>query len=67
MEGQIKNKFDVLTLKKIGLEALKLAGVTAGLFILNSVLDLDLGAYTGIAIPIVRYFIGILEQFKKGL
>jgi len=66
MEGQIKNKWDLITLKKIGLEGLKLAGITASIFILKAVLDLDLGQYAVVAVPIIRWIIGNLEQFNKG-
>ena len=66
MEGQIKNKWDWITLKKIGLEGLKLACITGSIFTLKAVLDLDLGEYAVIAVPIIRWIIGNLEQFNKG-
>ena len=66
MQGQIKNKFDLVTLKKILLEAAKLVGVTAGVFILTALTELDFGPYTLAVVPVLRWFIGNLEQFKKG-
>lgn len=66
MNTQIRNSWDIKTLKKIGLEALKLGAITAGLFLLNSSLDLNMGAYTPVVIPIIRWLIGTLEQFRKG-
>jgi len=66
MEGQIRKSFDKITLKKIGAEAGKLAGVAAAIFIIQELFTLDFGSFTVIVIPFLRYLLGIVEQWKKG-
>ena len=63
---QIKNSFDKLTLKKIGLEGLKIGAIAAVIFILQALLGLDFGQYNMIVIPVIRWLIGNVEQFAKG-
>lgn len=75
MTGQIKGKFDSVTLKKIWLEALKLALIAFGLAGLNYLLGIDwcsvfpaqyCGLVNALSIPAIRWLIGVIEQYNKG-
>ncbi len=66
MASQEKNKFDKKTVQKIGKEALKLGGITVAVYLLQALLTFDLGQFTLLVVPAIRWLIGNLEQFKKG-
>ena len=66
MNIQIENSFDKKTIYKILIEAVKLGVITACLYALSLLGNLDFGTYSPIIIPAIRWLIGIIEQFKKG-
>ncbi len=64
-QGQIKNKFDKVTVKKIVTEGLTLAGLTLAVYVLQALLTFDFGQFTLLIVPALRWLIGDLQQLKK--
>ena len=66
MTNQIAKSFDSVTIKKIGVEALKIGAVAFLVAVITYLTGQDFGTYNALMIPVLRYTLGVIEQYQKG-
>ena len=66
METQIKNRLDLISLKKIGKGALIAGGGVAIVYVLESFMKLDFGQLTALIVGVCSILINTIRNWRKG-
>jgi hypothetical protein len=64
--NQVKNSFDVETLKKIGKGALIAGGGALAVYALQAVMVMDFGDATPIVVALASILLNVVREYRKG-